>query len=126
MCEMGKDCYSPEECDECDIARALVISKARGSLEDTNMPWRQIIMEAHNEHYGDEHNEEYMLGDHSHGDHEICTNIEPVTIINCHDVGSQEEKCKIVGKECWLEHSMENGRLFPGHTKCVYISGYNM
>ena len=87
-------------------------SKVRGARSNT------VVMEAHDEHYHGDHSEEYVPGDHTHGEHEICANVEPVKVIKCKNVGRNNERCVLVGKKCQVEHSMKNGKMFSWHTKC--------
>ena len=108
MCKLGEDCTDEKDCNECDIERALKSSKLRIPFTRVNT----VILEAKKE--------EYTEGSHGRISGSVCSNVNPVKVITCRNVGLKHEYCKLKGSSCKLYHSVKNGHLFYRQIECAY------
>ena len=110
MCKLGEDCTDENDCDKCDVERALKTSMPRTAYTDVNT----VIMEAKKEEL------EYTEGSHSIISESVCSNVNPAKVITCRNVGLKNEHCKLEGRSCKLYHAVTNGHLFYRQIECTY------
>ena len=104
MCKLGEDCTDENDCDKCDIERALKKSKPRIAYTRVNT----VIMEAEKEAYTE--------GSHSIISESVCSNVNPAKVITCFNA----DHCKLEGRSCKLYHAVTNGHLFYRYIECTY------
>ena len=104
MCKLGEDCTDENECDKCDIERALQSSKPRIAYTRVNT----VIMEAKKEEYTEEYSEEHSES--------VCSNVNPAKVITCFNA----DHCKLEGRSCKHYHAVRNGHLFYRDIECAY------
>ena len=76
---MGVDCTGEADCDQCDIKRALKSSRLRIPFTRVNT----VIMEARKEEYSE--GRPYGISE------KACSNVNPVKVITCRNVGQKYE-----------------------------------
>ena len=62
--------------------------------------------------------EEYSEGTNARISEKVCSNVSPVKVITCRNVGTKHEYCKLKGSSCKLYHSVRNGHLFYRQVEC--------